>query len=176
MTDLASAIAAAESLVDYKGVSEGSEKKQVPAKDKAKEDQEGSVKQSGKSMGHNFGCFICNGSHRARDCPKKERVASIIAEGEEVPRVDAVQMVTALTHQGSAKRELMFVSVKLNGHEVPAMIDTGATDNFISVDCAKRCGLSLVKVNSRVKAVNSEAQPVAGVAKNVGLDVGGWRG
>ncbi|KAL4199179.1 hypothetical protein AMTRI_Chr03g49890 [Amborella trichopoda] len=57
-----------------------------------------------------------------------------------------------------------------------AMVDTGATHNFISGDEAKRLGLHLEKDSSRLKAVNSEAKPLLGVAKAVELKLGGWSG
>lgn len=56
------------------------------------------------------------------------------------------------------------------------MVDTGATHNFISGEEAKRLGLQLAKDTSKMKAVNSEARPIHGVAKDVELRIGGWKG
>lgn len=53
------------------------------------------------------------------------------------------------------------------------MVDTGATHNFISGEEAKRLGLQLAKDTSKMKAVNSEARPIHGVAKDVELRIGG---
>ncbi|XP_068648118.1 uncharacterized protein [Aristolochia californica] len=56
------------------------------------------------------------------------------------------------------------------------MIDTGATHNFISREEAKRLGLKLEEDVSRMKAVNSEAKPVIGVAKGIAFKAGEWQG
>ena len=48
------------------------------------------------------GCFICDGPHRARDCPKKEKLNALIAEdgedsGIEVPtRANPFQLLNAM--------------------------------------------------------------------------------
>ncbi|ERM94692.1 hypothetical protein AMTR_s00011p00232500, partial [Amborella trichopoda] len=84
----------------------------------------------------------------------------------------------ALDVQPASKttKELMYVDIQLNGRSTMPMVDTGATHNFISGDEAKRLGLHLEKDSSRLKAVNSEAKPLLGVAKAVELKLGGWSG
>ena len=44
----------------------------------------------------------------------------------------------------------MYVDVSINGKPTRAMVDTGATHNFISDREAKRLGLKLVKDSSRM--------------------------
>ena len=39
----------------------------------------------------------------------------------------------------------MYVSAKINSQSVRALLDTGATHNFVSVDEAKRLGLKATK-------------------------------
>nr|CAD1839581.1 unnamed protein product [Ananas comosus var. bracteatus] len=56
------------------------------------------------------------------------------------------------------------------------MVDTGATHNFIATGEAERLGLALSKDGSRMKAVNSKAQPIAGLAKEVPVNIGSWTG
>ena len=63
------------------------------------------------------GCFICDGPHQARDCPRKEKLDVIIIEnGEnsktEAPtRVDPLQLLNAIlvevTHKGLMYVELL---------------------------------------------------------------------
>ncbi|XP_073106542.1 uncharacterized protein [Elaeis guineensis] len=56
------------------------------------------------------------------------------------------------------------------------MVDTGATHNFIADREATRLGLKLERDSSRMKAVNSEARPIAGLARDVPIRVGTWSG
>ncbi|KAK2981391.1 hypothetical protein RJ640_003351 [Escallonia rubra] len=62
---------------------------------------------------------------------------------------------------------LMYVDIKVNGKAIRAMVDTGATHNYISSTKVERLGLTLEKGCRRVKAINSAAQPVAGIARSV---------
>ncbi|KAL0345664.1 UNVERIFIED_CONTAM: Retrovirus-related Pol polyprotein from transposon [Sesamum radiatum] len=66
----------------------------------------------------------------------------------------------------------MFVDVKIHGKPICAIIDTGATHNYLASAQVERLGLVLEKGVGRVKAINSAAQPIAGVAKSVLIKVG----
>ncbi|KAK3212389.1 hypothetical protein Dsin_017095 [Dipteronia sinensis] len=65
----------------------------------------------------------------------------------------------------STKKGLMFVNSSINGKAVRAMLDTGATHNFVSLDEAKKLGLKAISRGGTIKAVNSPAKPIAGIAK-----------
>ncbi|KAK3018657.1 hypothetical protein RJ639_002710 [Escallonia herrerae] len=67
---------------------------------------------------------------------------------------------------------LMYVDIKVNGKAIRAMVDTGATDNYICSTEVERLGLTLEKGCGRVKAINSAAQPVAGIARSVLIKIG----
>ncbi|KAL0445652.1 UNVERIFIED_CONTAM: hypothetical protein Slati_1693100 [Sesamum latifolium] len=56
------------------------------------------------------------------------------------------------------------------------MIDTGATHNYLASAKEERLGLVLEKGVGRVKAISSTAQPIAGVAKYVLINVGAYEG
>ncbi|KAL0319586.1 UNVERIFIED_CONTAM: hypothetical protein Sradi_5220100 [Sesamum radiatum] len=70
------------------------------------------------------------------------------------------------------KKGLMFIDVKIHGKPIRAMIDTGATHNYLASAKVERLGLVLKKGTGQVKAINSAAQPIAGVAKSVLIKVG----
>ncbi|KAK2989232.1 hypothetical protein RJ640_029530 [Escallonia rubra] len=71
---------------------------------------------------------------------------------------------------------LMYVDIKVNGKAIRAMVDTGATHNYISSTEVERLGLTLEKGYIRVKAINSAAQPVAGIARSVLIKIGPYEG
>ena len=51
----------------------------------------------------------------------------------------------------------MHVHAVVNGVQVKALVDSGATHNFVTTREATRLGLKLEEDTSRIKAVNSEA-------------------
>ena len=61
----------------------------------------------------------------------------------------------------------MHVQVLVNEIRVKAMIDNGATHNFVATSEASRLGLKLVDDDSQIKVVNSKAQRIQGIAKDV---------
>ncbi|KAK2977449.1 hypothetical protein RJ640_028610 [Escallonia rubra] len=71
---------------------------------------------------------------------------------------------------------LMYVDIKVNGKAIKAMVDTRATHNYISSTEVERLGLTLEKRCGRVKAINSAAQPVAGITRSVLIKIGPYEG
>ena len=55
---------------------------------------------------------------------------------------------------------LLYVGAKVNGRSMRAMINSGASHNFISVDEAQQLGLKVVDGEGSIKAVNSAVQRV----------------
>ena len=90
----------------------------------------------------------------------------------------SLQLLGALNHQQPVlvKKGLMYVSAKVNGQFVCALLDTRATYNFVSVDKAKRLGLKATKEGGTMKAVNSPAKPIAGITQGVHITLGTWSG
>ncbi|KAK3021939.1 hypothetical protein RJ639_046138 [Escallonia herrerae] len=71
---------------------------------------------------------------------------------------------------------LMYVDIKVNGKAIRAMVDTRATHNYISSTEVERLGLTLEKGCGWVKAINSAAQPVTGIARSVLIKIGPYEG
>ncbi|GJU87434.1 gag-aspartyl protease domain-containing protein [Tanacetum coccineum] len=71
---------------------------------------------------------------------------------------------------------LRFVSLILNEISTRALVDTGASHNFISVDEAKRLGLETTKDSGWIKAINGDAKAISGVARGVKAKIKGWEG
>ncbi|KAJ4957081.1 hypothetical protein NE237_013864 [Protea cynaroides] len=74
------------------------------------------------------------------------------------------------------QKGLMYVEARINGKATHAMVDTGATHNFVSTDEAKRLGLKVAKETGWLKAVNSQARPIHGVTRGVEMHIGTWKG
>jgi hypothetical protein len=105
--DVATAMAAADGLVDFRQEKgEGEKEPKFKDKGKKKKGEEADAVSKGKpndaeklSKGkRDFGCFICGGPHRARECPKKEQVNAlrIMADPEEDAEVGATARMNPL--------------------------------------------------------------------------------
>ena len=68
----------------------------------------------------------------------------------------------------------MYVSANRNRQSVSALLDMGATHNFVSVNEAKRLGLKSTKEGGTMKAVNSPAKPITGIAQGVHIMLETW--
>ena len=90
--------------------------------------------------------------------------------------MNPLQLLNAISGGNQPQKTLMHVQVLLNGIWVKAMVDSGATHNFVATSEASRLDLKLVDDDSRIKAMNSKAQKIQGIAKDVMLQVGEWKG
>lgn len=52
----------------------------------------------------------------------------------------------------------MYVETKINGGKVLALVDSGASHNFMTEREARRLDLAVKAYNSKIKAVNSEEE------------------
>ncbi|KAL2245999.1 UNVERIFIED_CONTAM: Retrovirus-related Pol polyprotein from transposon [Sesamum indicum] len=130
--------------------------------------------------------FADNASSSKSGEPQAAAVSTVTVK-RVVPPL-ARKTVPALTVEQSKKKEeevqpriprkkgLMFVDVKIHGKLIRAMIDTRASHNYLASAEVARLGLVLEKGVGRVKAINSAAQPIAGVAKSVLIKVGAYEG
>ncbi|GFZ17469.1 hypothetical protein Acr_26g0007390 [Actinidia rufa] len=76
----------------------------------------------------------------------------------------------------ATKKGRMYVEAKVCGSSTCALVDTGASHNFIEIKEAERLGLKFKEGQGWLKAVNSEARPIYGVARDVWLHIGNWSG
>ncbi|KAG9450477.1 hypothetical protein H6P81_010442 [Aristolochia fimbriata] len=209
---LASAMSTAERLTEFERKTEGNSKSSNGEKDAKKQEKKKFEKKferksekrdsnqsskfdekkkkgyKGKSF-RPISCFICDGEHMAKDCPKKKMLNALVNESDkaaqhgEEARMGSMMMLNAVhsqakqntTSSGRSRREL-FVDIHVQGGSAKAMVDTGATHNFMAEEEAKRLRLRWEKDGSTMKAVNFVAKAVCGVAKDVKVKVGKWEG
>ena len=69
----------------------------------------------------------------------------------------------------------MCVELLIGGQKIVALVDSGATHNFISTREIARFGLKLAKDDSKLKAVNNQAQEMHDLAKNVAIQMRDWK-
>ncbi|GJY14836.1 putative nucleotidyltransferase, ribonuclease H [Tanacetum coccineum] len=195
--DPSTAIPHAKSLIDFSTRRESSkpkdqkvnqekgegEKNAQPKVDPARKPPTGkdkNLKMSYKSVG----CFICDGPHRACDCPKTASLNGMTAheeedasDGESMGSIRILNAIKANTEVPKVVgKGLQYMEATINGVKVRALVDSGATHNFVADDEAKRLGINATKGSGTNKAVNSPAKAIHGVAKDVRAKIGEWEG
>ena len=76
---------------------------------------------------------------------------------ETPPRVNPLQLLNVIHGETPVQMSLMHVHVIVNGVQVKAIVESGATHNFVAISEAAKLGLKLEDDTSRIKAVNSKA-------------------
>ena len=92
------------------------------------------------------------------------------------PRVNPLQLLNVINGETLVQKSLIHVHAVVNGVQVKALVDNGTTRNFIATREATRLGLKLEEDTNQIKAVNRKAQKIQGVAKNVPMQIGDWKG
>ena len=85
-----------------------------------------------------------------------------------------VCMQSSISHE-SWLHSLGFLDLEVLDKKVQALVDTGATHNFMSTEVAKVVGLQLLPNDAEVKVVNSRTK-VSGLANEVPVRIGDWQG
>ncbi|KAI3462633.1 hypothetical protein Pfo_019296 [Paulownia fortunei] len=93
--------------------------------------------------------------------------------------IGSIRLLNALNAKllpATSSKWLMYVEAYISGKPTKALVDTGATHNFITEEEANRLGLRWSRGEGWLKMVNAKAQPLNGVVKNVELRLGTWKG
>ena len=94
------------------------------------------------------------------------------SDSETPPRVNPLQLLNVTNGETPVQKSLMHVHAVVNGVQVKALVDSGATHNFVATKEGTRLVLKLEEDTNRIKAVNSKIQKIQGVAKNVPMQIG----
>ncbi|KAK8948956.1 hypothetical protein KSP39_PZI005193 [Platanthera zijinensis] len=191
------AIAAAESLVEFQRHPDatkpkkdkgdhgkgGGEKRDFKKPNFQRQDARKDYEEKKKAFVPKGGCFLCKGPHAMSSCPKAGMLSAMV-EGDAAAteegtsaQMGSLQLLNALNVKPSpAAKGLMFVEAKANGKVTKALLDTGATHNFMTEQEAKRLGLHVSKGDGWLKTVNGVARPLQGASRGVELQIGTWKG
>ncbi|PON58559.1 Aspartic peptidase domain containing protein, partial [Parasponia andersonii] len=86
-----------------------------------------------------------------------------------------LQLLNAITTEKQTHfKDLMYMTTWVNGREVMTMIDTGATNNFVSWHVTDQLGLVVMKNSMMLKAINLDTMPIYGSVVG-SLKVGTWQ-
>ncbi|XP_050212403.1 uncharacterized protein LOC126663714, partial [Mercurialis annua] len=195
--DLATAISIAESLIEFKRPEKpksnkdkggngksGGDTQGKPSYHKSNKFERGNSSKEYKGGDRPMKCFFCDGPHKARDCPKKAKLSALVEEDEERQREEtkmgSLQILNAIKAKvevpKTEKKGRLFVEAKIGGQLVKALVDTGASNNFLQVEEAKKLGITYSGEGGWLKAVNSEPKSIYGVARGVKVCLGEWSG
>ncbi|MFQ6654284.1 hypothetical protein Gotur_025340 [Gossypium turneri] len=89
-------------------------------------------------------CYFCKGQHMKRDCPKVSSVSAIKRndELEEVKPIEGkpsrVNSMVLIPKKRNGKKGLIFVDINIAGQKRSAVIDTGASNLYISKKAARK--------------------------------------
>ena len=160
--DLAMTMAVVESLVEYKREDSSKPKPQsksnhakggedkgsrgYPSKEgssRGPSGNDGKGKDKWKEFMPRTNCFLCDGPHWVRDCPKRKALNAMIEEKEKEDNahVGSLQLLNTLKAKlvptTPQSRGLMCVEALVNGNATKALVDAGAIHNFVSEDETK---------------------------------------
>jgi len=180
---LEEAFAAVDRLVEhYDETSDDRKKKSDKPKDKKKEDA--SKSDDSSKMKKVLKCWICAGPHTVNNFPSKPKVATIAqsnAKNEEASMgmmqilgVAAAREV--ISRRNPERNKLEYVRMKVGDADIPTMVDSGASHNFMGEDTTRRIGLKFVLIKAQMKTLNSPFDEVLGVAEKVDTTHGEWTG
>ncbi|KAF2323505.1 hypothetical protein GH714_035831 [Hevea brasiliensis] len=139
-------------------------------------------------------CYLCDGPHRFTDCPHKGALNVLRAireeekglkgkeqrEDDSTPlMIGAICFLGALEkqkHKPSTEKGLIYIDLWINGKAARALVDTGATNNFIADMAPLQFHLNMQEDTGKIKVVNSKATNIVGVAHRVLCQMGSWNG
>ena len=118
----------------------------------------------------------------ARECLKTNKLSAMEQDDEpqEARKMGSLQLLDGIKAKVEVPKiewkDHLFVEAKVKDHKVKALLDTDATHNFLEKKEANRMGIQYKKEQGWLKAVNSEARSIFGIARNVEISLGEWHG
>lgn len=90
-----------------------------------------------KKKEHELGCFVYGREdHWAWNCPEWNKISALLTEEKKMPGMSTLQLLNSLHNSTDQhivdKQELCYVEAHFGLKKILAMIDSGATHNYIS--------------------------------------------
>jgi len=168
--DLASAVAAVESLIELKKNSSNGRSKKGHEDSDSEGDRDRSAKRdrplqhkgnSKEEAPKKYTCFLSNGPHRVFECLKHSKLAALVMEEErqeEEGRIASMSLLNAIqTKVGEQSSSRMYVETKVRGKKLQATVETGADTVYMAKELADKIHLPYKKEMS--KEVTRRAYP-----------------
>ncbi|GKE64790.1 putative retrotransposon gag domain, aspartic peptidase domain protein, partial [Tanacetum coccineum] len=153
--DLSTAIAHAEALIDF-----STRRESYKPKDRKVNQEKGGGEKNAQPKKASLNGMSAHEEEDVSDGGSMGsiRILNAIKAKTEVPKV--------------VGKGLQYVEATINGVKVHALVDSGATHNFVADDEAKRLRINATKGSGTIKAVNSPAKAIHGVAKDIRAKIG----
>ncbi|XP_039131426.1 uncharacterized protein LOC120267811 [Dioscorea cayenensis subsp. rotundata] len=172
--DLATAISIAELLIELQR-----DERPKPPKEKGANGNGGGDNHH-ESKEHKFekGKWNSKTPNEPKDGGMIQKMKWQDGEEKESPyelKIGSMQIINDLKVQMEKPMESedrLFVESKVGNHVVDALIDPGATHNFLEEKEAKKLGIPYKMERGMLKSVNMEPTPIHGVARGVKVSLG----
>nr|KAJ0226333.1 hypothetical protein LSAT_V11C100003300 [Lactuca sativa] len=114
----------------------------------------------------------------SKDCwsKKKSIENNVVTSKKEAEDEWDVEALFAIEENKTKIGRIMFIEVRINGGYTKALVDTGASHNFLAEDEARKLGIKYTKNLGQLNVVNSLSKPILGFAYGVPLKIAGWEG
>jgi len=188
--DLASAITAAESLIEFKRESskgrgkknhEGSDSEgdrdNSPKRDRPLRDKGNRKKYEAPKK---YSYFFCSGPHRVFECPKRGKLAALVMEDERQEaegKIASISLLSAIqTKVGEQTDGRMYIETEVEGKKLEAMVDTEPDTIYMAKELANEIRLPYKKEKGYVKGVIAKSLPIHGVVRDADIQIGPRKG
>ena len=123
---------------------------------------------------------MCEGLHKARDCPNRNKLSAITREEDDESDRDTFKLGFIILNLIKVKKfdkrkGLMFTDIMVRGTKITVLVDIRASDLFVAERTTKRLGLKVSKGKGWIKTVNSKEMSTMGVAQGIELQLGEWK-
>ncbi|PKI46331.1 hypothetical protein CRG98_033274 [Punica granatum] len=116
--------------------------------------RQGRASQRGRMSGYSSVSYV-TGPHMARECPTKAKLAALVKadkDKEEETQLGSLHILSSITiRKANRSKGLMFADVEIAGKEFSTLVDTGASNLFISKEGAKKLGLRVERTREWLK-------------------------